>query len=185
MNNIDMISTEPSPSWTAVALKSGVILGLISAVFGVISLLTASYGNFLYGALGFVVMIVLVVLANKDFKKQNGGYMSYGQGFKISFLTILVSTLVSGLITFIYLEVVDPEAIESIRQSKIEMVEKVAGWFGAQMPEEQMDEAVAKIEAETTPFGTFKEGLMGALFLGLILGLIIPAFTRRSRPAYD
>lgn len=180
-----MLSSEPTPSWTAVALKSGVILGLVSAVLGLISLLTDSYGNFLYGLVGFVVMIVLVTLANKDFKKQNGGYMSYGQGFKISFLTILVSALVSGLITFVYLEVIDPDALESIRQSKIEMVEKVAGWFGAQVPEDQMDEAVAKIEAETTPFGTFKEGLMGAAFIGLLLALIIPAFTKRSRPAYE
>lgn len=180
-----MTTPDAPVSWTAVALKSGVILGLASAVIGLISLLTNSYGNFLYGFFGLVITIVLVTLANKEFKKQNNGYMSYGQGFKLSYLTMIVSSLVAGLITFVYLEVIDPQAIESIKQAKMEGMEKVAGWFGARIPAEQMDEAVAKIENETTPFGTFRESLIGAAFMGLLIALIIPAFTRHSRPAYE
>jgi hypothetical protein len=185
MENTDMLSSDSRASWTSIAVKNGIILGLVSTVIGLITLLTKTSGNFLFGLISLVITIFLVVVCNRDFKKQNGGFMSYGQGFKLTFLMVLIGGIISALITFVYLAVIDPGAIESMKEAKIEAVEKMASMFGASMPEEEMDKAVAKIEAETTATGTFTESLMGSAFGALLLALIIPAFTKHTRPEYE
>jgi hypothetical protein len=185
MDNTDMLSSDSQPSWTSVAVKNGLILGFISAIIGLMELLTSSYGNYIFGIIGFAASVFLVVNANRDFKKQNNGFMSYGQGFKISFLTVVIAAIISGLITFFYLAVVDPAALDNIKEAKIKALEKIAGIFGASLPEEKLDEEVAKIETQTTAVSNLTEYLMGAVFGAVLLALIIPAFTKRTRPDYE
>jgi hypothetical protein len=185
MENTDMLSSDSRASWTSIALKHGILIGLITAVISLIELFTGSYGGFLFGTVSFDLVIFLVVVANRNFKKQNDGYMSYGQGFKLTFLTLFTGAIISALIIFIYLSLIDPAAIEAIKEAKLRMIERIAGWFGASLQDEKMEEEMAKIEEQTTAFSNLTENVTGAIFSSLFLALIIPAFTKHTRPEYE
>lgn len=185
MDNTDKDQTEFQTPWTTVALQKGVVLGLITGIISLLTLMTNSSGNFVLGLISFIITIALVVSANRDFKKLNNGSLTYGQGFKISFATVFLAGVISGVLTYIYLGFIDPSALEAIKEAKMVAFEKLASVFGSSFPEEELDKAMAEIEAKTTAFGTLRENLSGAAFEGLLLGLIIPAFTKHTRSDYE
>lgn len=185
MNEIKTTFPDAEPKWGSIALRYGVILGFISSIITIISLATNSSGNFIIGTVSFLVTIVLLVKSNRDFKNLNNGFMKYGKGFKLTFVTVLISGIMSALVVYIYLDFIDPMALEGIKTTKAEFVEKIASWFGASLPEEELDKTIAKIDAETTPFSYFMETLSGVFFGALFLALIIPIFTKKNKPEFE
>ena len=185
MNDENYLLNDARPSWLSVAVKYGVILGLISALVNLITIISNSSGNYLIGIISFIISIIVVVMANKAYKSANGGFMSYGEGFKISLVSIVIGGIISGLVSFIYLQFIDPSALEAMKEAQIAAAEKVMEAFNVDIPEEQMDETIARIEADTTAFNTFKSTVISSIVGGVILALIIAAFTKNTRPAYE
>ncbi|MCY7349809.1 MAG: DUF4199 domain-containing protein [Cytophagaceae bacterium] len=104
------------PSTARVALKWGLISALITIVYSVIMILIDKYQdpamntiNFLFG---IVVGVGVLVLAMREFRTLNDGYLSYGQGLGVGTLTSAVSGVISGLFTFIYMRFVDPNVMD-------------------------------------------------------------------------
>jgi len=185
MNEENVILNDSRPSWMSIAIKYGVILGLISAIISLVTIISNSSGNYLIGIISFIISIIIVVMANKAYKSANGGYMSYGEGFKISLVSIVIGGIINGLVSFIYLQFIDPSALEAMKEAQIAATEKIMEALSVDIPEDQMDEAIAKIEADTTAFNFFKNAVISSIVGGLILALIIAAFTKKSRPEYE
>jgi len=50
--------------------------------------------------LSYIPMIVLMVFALKEQKQLNGGYLTFGQGFKTGFMMMLVVAVVMSVFTY-------------------------------------------------------------------------------------
>jgi hypothetical protein len=180
MNDSDLTVTQPKASWVTISVKYGIIFGLISGLVSVAIFLTENFGNIWLGmVVGLAVSITGIVLTHREFKNNNGGYMSYGQGLISGLVMAVIAGLISGTISYMYIQFVDPSILEKMSEVQIEMLEKM------NFPEEQMDEAIAKMEAENTASKQLTGGLISGLVGGFILSLIVSAFTKRTRPEFE
>lgn len=171
-----METTESSsqPSAMSVGLKFGVILGLLSITSNLISTVIG------YNPLdrNWVIMVVaslltttVVVFAHNNFKGDNNGFMSYGQGLGIAMVLVLTSIILNGVYTFVYIKLIDPALMESIwEKAALDMEEK-----GQSEEQIEFGLGIAK-----KLFWVFY--IIGGSFWGLIIGLIVSIFTQNKEP---
>lgn len=72
--------TEKEPSVGSVALKWGFIFALVGVIFSLILMVSGLAENRWLSSLAYLILIAGIVVAMKNYKEQNYGYMSYGQG---------------------------------------------------------------------------------------------------------
>jgi hypothetical protein len=171
---------EQNTPWLPVAFKYGVITGLASAVFIVINFIAGTFSLIWVGLLvGLTISILGIVFAHREFKRNNGGFMKYGRGLMIGTLVSIIASIIGGLVTYCYIEFVDPGILDTMKEIQISMFEK----FG--MPEDKMDEAIAKVNEETTAINQLTRSFWNGLIGGFILSLIVSAFTKHNRPEFE
>jgi ABC-type antimicrobial peptide transport system permease subunit len=118
-----------------------------------------------------VVSVVLLIFAHKQFKEQGDGFMSYGQGVGIGFWIALISLIIGGLFTFIYVSFIEPTAMDAFYDTqRIGMEEKG-------MPDEQIDMAISWTKKLFWPIYIFF-----GLFFGVLVGVIVSIFTQKKNP---
>ena len=161
---------------TRVALKWGVVAGVASMVFTTILYMSGQAANPAFGWLGFIIPIVTIFLAMKEFRTENGGYMSYGQGLGIGALLSAISGFISSTYAYIYNEFID----STVRQQIMDKVREDMESKG--MSDEQIESALEISSKYSTPGYTFIFGILGAILLGVIISLIIAAIMKKDKP---
>jgi hypothetical protein len=162
------------PSVMSVGLKFGLILGLVSVTIGLVQLVIGynpMENSWVQNVINVVITVVAIVFAHKSFKDNGDGYMSYGQGLGIGMITVVVSLVIGGIYTYVYLNFLNPDALTAI-------------W----------EKAEADMEAQGQSEEAIKMGLgiakrffwvffiVGGLFWGCVLGLIVSIFTQKKAP---
>ena len=174
-----MTTIEKEPSVASVALKYGLLFGLVGVVFQAILMVTNLGDNRWLSSLGFVILIVGIVLAMKSYKEQNLGYMSYGQGLGIGALLSGVYGFCTGLFSWIYMEFVDPEYMgRMMEKQRVQMLEQG-------LSDEQVDAGMAMAENFQGPLVTVGGAAIVTLIFGFFLSLIISAIIKNSRPEFE
>jgi len=170
---MENVTTEKQPSLMATALKYGLIIGLVSITFNMISIALGDnpYVSSWRGFIGAGLTIAVVVWAHKDFKENGDGYMSYGQGLGISIISIFVSTILTLVFSYVYLTYVNTATWDEIWLKAVEDME-AKGQSDAQI--EMGVEWGKKLFYIIFP-------VIG-VFFGLIIGLIVSIFTQKKRP---
>ncbi len=159
-----------------VALKWGFIAGIISIAFFMVIVMADLVGNSAVGWLGYLPFIIILFLANNEFKKEGDGFMSYNQGLALGTLIALVSSIVSGIFSYIYTKFIVPDFYE-------QMMDKMIGiWESQGMTEEQIDAALGIMSKFQNPELGFVFSVLGAVFLGFIISLIVAAITKKVDP---
>lgn len=161
---------------TRVALKWGVILGISLMLVTLIMYLTDQGSNPWFGLLTLVAMVSVLVLSMQEYRKLNGGFMTYGEGFGIGALLSAVGGLLSSLFNTFYNVVIDP----SIQQRAFEQARERLEEQG-NLSDEQIDQALEISQKFQSPGFTFIAGVFGTIIMGAILSLIIAAIIRRNR----
>lgn len=170
---------QESVSPARVALKWGVIMGVAYMIYSTILYLTGQFANAALGWLSFLISIVFLYLAMRDFREQNSGFMSYGEGVSVGTLTSVVAGLISATYGLVYTSFIDPTIPE-------QMAEKMQEQYEAQgLSDEQIEQTMEMMSWVQSPGMTFLFGVLGAAFGGLIISLIIAAFMRRNKPVFD
>ncbi|QHL87712.1 DUF4199 family protein [Nibribacter ruber] len=172
-------ASNPSVTTVSVGIRYGLITGLVSALYLVILYLTDNSTTWWLGLLGIVIPIVGMVQAFKHFREANGGLMSYGQAIGIGTLMGLVSGIITAITAYVYIEFVDPSVLEALKAGQIEMLEKF------NLPEDKLDEEIAKLEESTTAGKQALSSLIGGPVGGFILSLIIGAIMKKKRPEFE
>jgi hypothetical protein len=172
-----MESTSTTPSTARVALKAGLITGLVMTVYStVLSMMGLPQSSPLH-YVTFLLLVGGLVYGMREFKEQNGGYMTYGQGLGVGTLTSAVAGLLSSLISTFYVKFVDPTLLQrTMDEQRIQMEERG-------MSDAQIDQAM-KIAESMSGF-SFIIATIGVVFFGFILSLIIAAFVKRERDVLD
>ena len=167
---------EEQVSTKQLAIKYGLILGIFSVLYFLLLALTNQMSNQALGWLGYIPFIIVVVLAHRAYKAEGDGFMSYGQGLGLGTLVAAVSAVVSSIFSYIYTKFIDTEFYENLRE-KMEDT-----WAEQGMSEEQIETASSMMEKFSNSEISLIIGLLGAVFIGFILSLIITAFTKNTRP---
>lgn len=161
------------PSVMSVSLRYGLILSAVSIIYMLVLIVLGAspFEQDWKAYVNFIFIVGVFVLAHKYFKENGDGFMSYGQGFGIGFLTTLVSTIVGMIFSYIYINFVDPSVFEAIW-------EKAA----ADMEEQGQNEEAIEMGMEWGRKLFWLFYLLGSLFWGSIIALLVTIFTQKKRP---
>lgn len=163
------------PSTARVALKWGGILGIASILFSLVLFLTDNVGNRGLSAISYALIIGGLILAMRDYRTRNGGYMSYGEGLSVGTLTAAISGLLSSLFSVFYTTFIDTGIMARAADTMRDQLEERG------IPDDQIDQQMELMQMFQSPGILFVVGVIGSALIGLILSLIIAAFMRRNK----
>ena len=163
-----------------VALKFGLITGVILMIHSVAIIVTEQYMNsWLNLPIQIIVLSICMVLAMKEFKAGNDNYMSYGQGLGIGTLMGAVSGVLLSIYSYVYNEFIDPNLKTNILNKVREQLETQG------MSDDQIDSMLAISARYTSPGFTFIGTVLWIIFLGFVISLIASAFQKKEKPMFD
>ncbi|MDR6563010.1 MULTISPECIES: DUF4199 domain-containing protein [Arcicella] len=176
---------ESQTTTTRIALKWGIIAGIISIILSVATQLLGlknsqdvSTGFFLF-LIGLAFTCLIQVLAMNDYKSQNNGFMSYGEGLGIGLLSGVIWGVVSGGFNILYLKYIDnSEMIKQANLMRQKMEEQ--GATDAQM---EVNEKI--ISYATDPSIGFIITVIAGFIGGLIVALIISAILKKEKSIFE
>jgi hypothetical protein len=187
MSTLDSIDNRPQPEevspWPT-GSRYGLLAGLI--------LIALSLGMYLSGLVDYTgqdtassvisniitwgTIIVAVVLAVKQHRDTElGGLITFGRSFYVGFIVALIIGLVSAVWSYIFFAFVDPDLISTILEMSKEQMMDQQG-----MSASDAEDAMGMMSWMFSPamFAVF--GLVGSLFAGVIISLIIAAIMKRD-----
>ena len=156
------------------------------ALFYVIAAIIFTYGidlanldpNSAVKYVSYLPFIGFCVMAQKEFKDQLGGYMTFGQGFSAGFRYAMFSGLLLAVFTYIYFKILNPAAFDKILE------QQEAALIAQNKPQEQIDVAM-KITKEWGSSITAIAVAISTLVFGVVVALIGAAVLKKERSPYD
>lgn len=169
------------PSTARIALKWGVYMALAELLITSIRYALNQYVNFLFPLLTLIILVTGTILAMRELRQFNGGWMTYGEGVGLGLLMFAIIGMMDTAYQQIYQTYVDPTYVERALNQTRDMMER----FGATDSQlDQFDE-----QSENAKGGSGK-GTAGLAFIGgvlywilggLVLSLLVSAFMRRVK----
>lgn len=159
------------------ALYYGLIGGVILSIWSVIAYMSnlqesAGWLNTIISILIFIAVIMIATKAHRD--KKLGGVMSFGKGFSVGFLTVLIMAAIGAIFTIVYLQLIDPGVLEEAeRQMEQQMAQR-------DMSREEMDQALKVGRMFIQPGAIALMGFVFNLILGAVVSLISAAIYQRQ-----
>lgn len=124
------------------AMNFGAMLGLSSIL---ISFLTQVFGireSMIPSLLTYAIMVLFIVLGANFFKKNNNGFMSYGEGVQQGVLTSLFASILTAFFIYTFFRFISPESLQEMRdmveiqmeeqaksEKEFEMAMKIQNWI--------------------------------------------------------
>ena len=175
-----------SPFQTAV--KAGIVVGLVTlaiyyvAYFIDVEALSSAWIGFLL--LG--ISLGLIIYFGIDYRRELGGFMSFGVAFQFVFITFVISGLISTLGNILLFQVIDPSLPGVLADAQLESTIALMDRFGAgnQITSDQMAEMRTSFEESRSVLGLTKAfGI--SLVIYAILALILGAIIKRRDKSLD
>lgn len=169
-----------------IGIRYGLFLGLgLVILFGVLYAINPVYMFNTWLELGlFPTMIVVMVLAARQTKKDLGGYATFTQLVSPAFAVMVVAQLFSSLFNYVLYNFIDPSLTETLRNFTIESTYNMLSMFGT--PEEEIEKAIDAVETQDFSV-TLSSTLLGyavyAIFAFLVAA-VIALILRKNPPAY-
>jgi hypothetical protein len=167
------------------AVKNGLILGGISVVLTLViyAINYAILVQMKMMLLSILVSVGYAVYAGINYRKEIGGFISFGKAYQHGFIMFAASGVVSVLFSFLLYFVIDPELPGKLTEASLANTEEMMRGFG--MPEDQMDEAMeAARESTQNQFSPAKIALTYVFLVvaGAIFALISGAIVKKNQP---
>lgn len=158
-------------------LKYGLMYSLASTIINLIPLLsgTSKGAGVLSSFFNIGVAFLFFILAGREFKKQNGGYITFGEGFKINMIAAAITAVVRSLIIYIYIKFIDTGYSERIKRVMEET------WQQQGMTEQQIEQVSGFF---TSPEITLVLGFILVVLGGLVWGAISAAITKTEEEEF-
>ena len=163
-----------APSILSIATKYGLIQGVLSFVINLVTTLAGLKANWVAVVVHTALLIVLMVLAHREFKRTHGGIMTYPEGLGSGTLLSIVAAIVTAVLVYVYVGYINTGALAAAIRTQQATLEQ-RGITGP-----QAHQAMAIISAIMTPVGIAVLSLIGAVIVGFIVALIVSIFTQRA-----
>ena len=163
----------------------GVIIGLAYCILLFIRWQSAD--NFIqFGILAVVnyLLVIGVLFYEASYRRKlNGGYIEMKELMQTLFISVLIFELFYSIFNFIYLKYIDPNVIDSMKQTMRQMLNKA----GDQVSDEQRKEAMARFDSlgEATQIGQVIKGYFTSIATSGVVALIISAIMRKRKPIFQ
>jgi hypothetical protein len=151
--------------------KWGLIFGLISAIVFIITAAGRIDIGFAGIAIAWAVVIGMFVLGIKEFRDDNGGFVSFGEGFRLAFIIAIIGGIVRAAIQYVYL-MIDTEFFAWQQE-----IQEARSPFGPPPEGTEMPSWVGFFQ--TAEFNALAS-IIGAIFAGLIFGAIVSAVMKNE-----
>lgn len=175
-----MENTSTPVTTTSVAMRYGLLTGVVSVIYSFILLAANLEQNTALSLLSLVILIVGIFLAHKNYKEANGGFMSYGQGLGIGTIVSIIAGLLGGIFRYVYMEFIDPAATQrAIDQARAKLEE------AGNMSDAQIDQAVQMSQRFSSGAMGLVFAIIGSAIIGFLITLIIAAVTKHNRPEFE
>ncbi|MEP7259517.1 MAG: DUF4199 domain-containing protein [Flavitalea sp.] len=166
-------------------LPFGLIAGLVVCT---ITLLQYLGGLDMYlspvGYVIYLVIIIMAVLACIRQKKENGGYLEFGEALKTSFTVFALALLFQTLFTFVLFNYIDVPFKQAVSQEVMNKTEVMMKKFGAS--DSQIDEALENERGKDQfAFSRVMLGYAISCIISFLLCLIISVSIRKSKPVFE
>lgn len=178
------------------ALTSGLILGAISFVLGLVSFyfITSAAGSFWTVIIGPMVIalilpLVIAVFITLDLRKKIGGYWTFKQAVSGIFIMFLLSYALSNVLTnFVFVPLIEPQMTEKVQAAVVDASSKMMTKSG--MEQDKIDERVADMQKgfEEQKNATITKkaiSIAGSIVLMFIISLIFAAIFKKEKPLFD
>jgi putative flippase GtrA len=131
------------------------------------------------GYLTMLLSMIFIFLGIRYFRdRENGGYLSFGQGLKVGLLIVLIPAVAFGLFDILYTEVLNPTWKEDYYAKYIENLRQTVS-------ADKLQAAIKKAEKEKEMFSNpvFQFLIMGGtvFILGFIVTIISSLALRRNK----
>lgn len=166
-------------STKSVAIKYGVINGLLAIIFFLILDFAGLTDNKYLNWVGIIISAVLIFLAQKEYLREGDGYLNYGQGVGLGTLLSLVGATISSIFTFIYIKFINPAFLENLVEAQRMSMEEQG------LSDDQIEQAMSISEKFMSPPMMLVMGIIGGVIVGVIISLIISAINKKSRPEFE
>lgn len=168
-------------------LKYGLICGIIALLlmFGSWASGDTIYANVqMYGSF-IPYMFGIILFAAFAIRKQNGGFISFAEVLKFSFLAFSVSAVIVGIGNFLLLNFIDQGLNGRMADIGIEKTRQMMEKFGAS--EEDIEKSVASTQASMKDTGPKKIflGIGITIVLGFVEALIVSIITKKEEKFQD
>ena len=172
------------------ALKSGLIIGVVSIVVFLISYVAdfkpvGILMPILYGISSFAILVIILVYLFKNYRTQIGGYISFRNAFLYCFIAFAAGSILSSLFSALFIQFIEPEYYKNIMEAQKVYMEN---YLSGKMSDEQITEQLDKIDEQAATMGSFSgmlKTLAGSILIGGIVGLIIGAIMKKNPEMFD
>ena len=154
--------------------KYGLIYGLVGLIAAIIPMVLEIQSGILI-VVPTIVAIVIYVFADKEFREANGGYMSFGEGFRINITAAVIAGVIRSLGNYLYIKVIDPGYQERARQLSIDKMREQG------MSEEQIEQSMGFVGTMGNPELGILLGIVWAVLGALIVGSIVAAILKNEK----
>lgn len=176
------------PDLKSHVIKYGVIIAVINIIITLLLYIidVSLMASWWLAIIILVLNFCLVLYAGFQWRKENGGFLSFKSAFISTFLVLAAMGFISLCFQILLYNVIDPDLRETLTDASIEQAQAMMESFGA--PDEQMDEALEK--ARETTYEKFSVGGMFQTYLWSLIfyaigALIIGAIVKKNKPEFE
>lgn len=167
-----------------IKLKNGLHAGIVIIVVGTI-MHAMDPRTFLnsYGIIGYLVFLFYMVRTVKLTRKENGGYISFGNAFVAAFIPMTIGVFFYSFFNYAIHNWINPDIVIMIKEIALESAEYgreiMSEYFDLDMKKEEMRSLVEQQDFKLN-FGTTFFSWLLTTIMGCVPALIIAAFMRRG-----
>ncbi|MFM6914330.1 MAG: DUF4199 domain-containing protein [Aquirufa sp.] len=178
-------SSESTASSSILALKYGFINGLLSFLFSTLVNVMGWAEQFqesmgwISGIWSLVLSVTVSYLCLREYREQNEGFMSYGQGLGLATLLGAISGLVAGGFNYIYIQFIDNSVIQRQMDIARERMEDQG------MSASQIQSAEEMTSMFMNPGMQFVIVVIMSIIFNFFLGLIVSAVVKREKSVFE
>lgn len=156
-------------------LKYGIILGLVSVVYSVLTyMLDLTFKQWIMWPSLLVSLVVLFLLLRSYRDHVENGFISYGKSVAAGFIMNLYATILTVIYIYLLYSVIDPGLVDK------QMAFAEQKMIAKGVPEGAIDGALEMSAKFMKPWITALTSMFGSLFFGLILSLIVSIFVKKE-----
>lgn len=177
-----------SSTFVSHAAKNGLILGFLSILlYGAVYAIDVSFmADWKFGVFSFVLFCGLAIYLGIGYRTEIGGFMTYGEAFKYSFVMLAVSSIMGLLFQMLLFNVIDPELPQTLTRIIIENQEKTLSSFG--MDPAAIDGVIEQLEKDMPANYSFVGQLKSSwaiILASAIFAAIASIFIKKNQPEFS
>lgn len=162
-------------------IKYGLLGGLLMIagyvlIYLIDSAMLASFVTLLL----YAFLLFCMVFGGITYRKEIGGYKSFGQAFIAVFTIAFIGSVMIDTFGFLMFKVIDPGLVDVVKEAALEKAEVMMEKFN--VPDDQIEKQLSVIKATDYTPNLKSQAIRFAssTAVGLVLSLLIAVFVRRN-----